>query len=66
LNETDTLGGAGNVALNAVAYQADVTIFGTCGDDVSGKKLAKRFQDARIKFFDDCVNPAANTICLQN
>ena len=62
LNETDTLGGAGNVALNAVAYQADVTIFGTCGNDVSGKKLAKRFQDSRIKFFDDCVNPAANTI----
>ncbi|MFO7801965.1 MAG: bifunctional D-glycero-beta-D-manno-heptose-7-phosphate kinase/D-glycero-beta-D-manno-heptose 1-phosphate adenylyltransferase HldE [Desulfovermiculus sp.] len=38
-NTTEALGGAGNVAANAAALGADVTLIGVCGQDANKKRI---------------------------
>lgn len=50
--ETDTIGGAANVASNIAALGASVEIVGAVGRDANGDKLRSRFQEAGIAFDD--------------
>jgi D-beta-D-heptose 7-phosphate kinase/D-beta-D-heptose 1-phosphate adenosyltransferase len=50
--ETDTIGGAANVASNVAALGASVEIVGAVGRDASGDKLRSRFQELGIAFDD--------------
>ena len=43
------LGGAANVAHNAVAMGADVALFGVLGDDSAGRQLSSMAAEARIR-----------------
>lgn len=47
-NTTYNAGGAANVAVNLKALQADVILFGVCGNDASGQKLLKVLADRDI------------------
>lgn len=48
--ETDTIGGAANVASNVAALGASVEVIGAVGRDASGDKLRARFQEMGIAF----------------
>jgi D-beta-D-heptose 7-phosphate kinase/D-beta-D-heptose 1-phosphate adenosyltransferase len=50
--ETDTIGGAANVASNIAALGASVEIVGALGSDANGDKLRARFQEKGIAFDD--------------
>ena len=42
------IGGAGNVALNTVAFNASTTLFSVIGDDIEGKQLIQLLQQGNI------------------
>ncbi len=46
--QTEVLGGAGNVAANLAGLECPVTVIGMCGDDESGRQLKKLFDDKKI------------------
>ena len=52
VRETDTVGGAANVASNVAALGSSVEIVGAVGRDANGDKLRSRFQEAGIAFDD--------------
>ncbi len=45
---TETLGGAGNVALNLVSLGCRITLSGVCGDDVAGQRLRALLSEKSI------------------
>jgi rfaE bifunctional protein kinase chain/domain len=48
IDETHTVGGAGNVALNAAAYGGEVHLVGSYGADSAGEKLASKCNSSSI------------------
>ncbi len=48
-NESTTLGGAGNVVQNLVAFGANVSIAGVIGNDLSGKQLVEMLESEGVK-----------------
>jgi D-beta-D-heptose 7-phosphate kinase/D-beta-D-heptose 1-phosphate adenosyltransferase len=53
--ESDTIGGAANVASNVAALGASVEVVGVLGNDANGDKLRARFLDHGIAFDDRFV-----------
>ena len=48
-NETDALGGAGNVAKNLVSFAQEVRVIGVLGDDAAGSRIRECFKELGVK-----------------
>ena len=59
-DQTECLGGAGNVAANIAAFGANVEVFGAIGKDEAGRALKKCLQTSNI--IDSGVIPSAKRI----
>lgn len=59
-DQTECLGGAGNVAANIAAFGANVEVFGAIGKDEAGRTLKKCLQTSNIT--DSGVIPSAKRI----
>jgi D-glycero-beta-D-manno-heptose-7-phosphate kinase len=60
--ESETLGGAANVAANIAALGASVEVVGTVGADENGRKLLASLRRGGIAFDRRLVSPRARTI----
>jgi D-beta-D-heptose 7-phosphate kinase/D-beta-D-heptose 1-phosphate adenosyltransferase len=60
--EKETLGAAGNVALNLRALGVDVEVFGTFGEDIYGKHLRHLLEMHLIRCHPDCQRKGVRTI----
>ena len=48
-NETDALGGAGNVAKNLVSFAQKVCVIGVLGDDAAGSRIRECFKELGVE-----------------
>jgi rfaE bifunctional protein kinase chain/domain len=60
--ETETLGGAGNVALNLASLGVRVELFGLVGEDDSGENILEKLRRNSIKHDKHIVRPSLKTI----
>jgi D-beta-D-heptose 7-phosphate kinase/D-beta-D-heptose 1-phosphate adenosyltransferase len=62
LRESETMGGAANVAANIAALGASVEVVGAIGDDDNGRKLLRSLRASGIDFDRRLVNRRVRTI----